>query len=63
MPQRRSNSGMFWGAILILIGVLFLLDNFYFLDFGDLIHDFWPLILIAIGVAILGGLFRKSASH
>lgn len=44
---------MFWGAILILIGVLFLLDNFYFLDFGDLIHDFWPLILIAIGAKLL----------
>ena len=40
----------FWLAIiLILIGVLFLLDNFYIIDIGDL-WDFWPLLLIGIGI-------------
>ncbi|MCL5029346.1 MAG: PspC domain-containing protein [Bacteroidetes bacterium] len=45
--QRRRNIG---GMILIVIGVLFLMDNFIpRFHFGD----FWPLILIAIGVALL----------
>lgn len=53
MNQRKSNNGMFWGFILVIIGILFLLDNFYILDFGDIISTFWPLILIAIGVKML----------
>jgi phage shock protein PspC (stress-responsive transcriptional regulator) len=45
-PKRRSIGGI----ILIIIGVLFLLDNFFpKYDFGD----FWPLILIAIGAGLL----------
>jgi predicted membrane protein len=50
---QRSSSGLFWGFILILFGVLFLLDNFYILDFGDIIRTFWPLILVAIGIKII----------
>ncbi len=53
MSQSGTNSGLFWGAILVLFGVLFLLDNFYILDFGDFISTFWPLILVAIGIKIL----------
>jgi predicted membrane protein len=52
---------MFWGAVLILFGVLFLLDNFYILDFSELIHDFWPLILVAIGIKILYDRSRQPA--
>ena len=45
--EKRRNIG---GAILIVIGVLFLMDNFVpRFHFGD----FWPLILIAIGVGLL----------
>lgn len=45
--QKRRNFG---GAILIVIGVLFLMDNFIpRFHFGD----FWPLILIAIGIALI----------
>jgi lia operon protein LiaF len=39
--------------MMILFGVLFLLDNLRVLDFGEVIHDFWPLILVAIGVKML----------
>jgi predicted membrane protein len=53
MSQTGKNNGIFWGGMLILFGVLFLLDNFYFLDFGDIISTYWPLILVAIGVKIL----------
>lgn len=45
--HRRRNIG---GFVLIIIGVLFLMDNFVpRFHFGD----YWPLILVAIGVALL----------
>jgi phage shock protein PspC (stress-responsive transcriptional regulator) len=37
-------------TILILLGILFLLDNLFpYFDFGD----YWPIILIVIGVGII----------
>ena len=48
--QHRQKRRSFWGTVLIIIGVLFLLDNFFpRFDLGD----FWPLILIAIGAGLL----------
>ncbi|MFZ2054055.1 MAG: DUF5668 domain-containing protein [Candidatus Aminicenantales bacterium] len=63
---RHSSGRIFWGLILILLGVLFLFDRMGRLDFGDLISRWWPLILIAAGLwhlianqfrDIIGGLF------
>jgi len=51
----------FWGIIMILFGVIFLLDNLNMLDIGDLLHNFWPLILVAIGVKII--MTRKSPNQ
>lgn len=54
MNGRVANSqGRLWmGLILIAIGVVFLLDNLYIIDFnfGRFIGRFWPSILIIIGV-------------
>jgi predicted membrane protein len=49
------------GAILILLGLLFLFDNIgiYRLDFVELIEDYWPLVLIAIGAALI---YRQTRS-
>ena len=53
----RSNT-LFWGAILILAGALFLLSNLNILsiDVGAIL---WPLIIILIGVWILVGVFVR----
>ena len=50
-PQISRKSGSITGGVvLIAIGILFLLDKFIpEFSFGD----FWPLILIAIGVGII----------
>jgi len=53
MNHSKGSSGIFWGGILILLGLLFLLDNFYYIDFGDIITTYWPLILVAIGIKII----------
>lgn len=47
----RNN--LFLGIILITFGLFFLLDNLDVADFGDLIHDFWPLLIIVWGLSIL----------
>ena len=44
----RPIGRMVAGAVLILLGVLFTLDNFGVLDAGDLFR-YWPLILIGAG--------------
>lgn len=44
----KINSG---GVILIVIGVLFLLSNFGLVPWGSL-WRFWPLLLVAGGVAM-----------
>jgi phage shock protein C len=45
--DHKSNRPHIFGAILIILGVLLLLDNFV------RFHVFWPLLLILIGVGIL----------
>jgi len=46
----QNNRSIYAGAFLILLGGIFLLDNFVpHFHFGD----FWPLILIGLGFAII----------
>ncbi len=44
----------FWGALFISLGVLILLNNFYYLNFGwsDL-WKFWPVVLVLLGLTIV----------
>ena len=51
--QHQSRSHFYWGLILIILGSLFMLDNFNYMDFGDIISTFWPVILIIIGLKII----------
>lgn len=48
-----------FGVILVLFGFLFLLDNLGIADFGDVIHRFWPLILIIWGFILLFNAKKK----
>jgi phage shock protein PspC (stress-responsive transcriptional regulator) len=50
LAQKSNNRSLLGGIVLIVIGMLFLADNFIpHIHFGD----FWPLILIAVGVGLL----------
>ena len=53
MPTRKhTKAGVIIGAVLIILGAIFLLDNFNFIpdvDFSIL----WPLILVAIGIVFI----------
>lgn len=51
--MRRSNS-VFWGGLLLLIGIGWLLRNMGFLQFNwQEISRFWPVLLILAGVIVL----------
>ena len=55
-----SNKSIYAGAFLILLGGIFLLDNFIpHFHFGD----FWPLILIGLGLAIILNGRNKSVNE
>jgi len=51
-PPRKSNGAMVIGIILILMGTAFLLHEFDFISFWE-IHRFWPVALVAAGIALI----------
>lgn len=53
MSEHRTLGRVFWGLLLVVLGILFLLDRTGTLDFGDLVARFWPVIFILIGISIL----------
>jgi phage shock protein PspC (stress-responsive transcriptional regulator) len=56
-PARPAvrNGGLWFGLILILLGGLFLAENLLHFNIGQ----FWPVILIFIGLLMLVPIFRK----
>ena len=51
--SHKFHQNYFWGAVFILFGILFLLDNLRLLDIGDFFSNFWPFVLIIIGAYII----------
>lgn len=61
MSTSQSHDGrMTWGLIIVAVGILFLLDNLHMLDFGEVISNYWPLILVFIGLRMI--IARKRAA-
>lgn len=51
MAKTIASQARYWfGATLIALGVLFLLDNLGVLDFGNFIGTCWPSALIVVGL-------------
>jgi Cell wall-active antibiotics response 4TMS YvqF/Domain of unknown function (DUF5668) len=44
---------IFWGALLLVVGLVFLLDRTGTVDAGTLISDWWPLLVIIGGALLL----------
>ena len=42
---------LFWGLFLLGAGTVLLLRRFHLIDFSWTMHNFWPLIVIVIGVS------------
>ena len=49
--SNKKQESLFWGIVLLLIGAIFLMDNLGIdIDVWIIVEDYWPLILIAIGI-------------
>lgn len=48
----------FWGSLLIVFGLLMLLDRLDIISFGEVMRNYWPLILVVIGAKLI--LFPKA---
>lgn len=62
----KSNSGMLGGMVLLVVGTIWLFNNFgvFRFDFGDFMSQAWPLVIIIIGVYVLfGAKIKGSTSH
>jgi hypothetical protein len=46
-PQRKKDS-LIWGAILIIVGAIFFLENFH-IDVWNYVWKLWPVALIVWG--------------
>ncbi|MCK9399670.1 MAG: PspC domain-containing protein [Bacteroidales bacterium] len=51
-PPRRNNGTLIAGLILIAIGAIFLADRFL-PNIRIHLHDFWPLIIVIAGIALI----------
>lgn len=58
IPQSIPTGSIFWGMLLIILGFFLLLANFDLISFG-LLFDFWPMLVIAIGIKMLYESTRK----
>ena len=50
--SRQSTWRIAFGVVLLLLGIGFLLVNFYVIDIGP-VWRFWPLIIVALGLSRL----------
>jgi len=51
---------LFWGITLVLVGALLLFDNLGYASFHEVLHDYWPLLLVLWGGLIL---FRRTDTN
>lgn len=50
VKKTQTNNSLFWGLLLILLGGLFFMQNYFEIDVWNL---FWPLILVFIGLFLI----------
>lgn len=51
-----------WGGLLVLMGVIFLLDNLGAISLRTAVR-FWPLLLILLGLYLVAGYFKGSGGN
>lgn len=58
-PEPLKSGSIFWGTILMALGGILLLANFEVIDY-DTLFDFWPVVVIVIGMKLIFDYFRKN---
>jgi TM2 domain-containing membrane protein YozV len=57
-PKAMKAGSIFWGAVLMALGFVFLLANFEVISYGT-VFDFWPVFIIVIGIKLVIDYFSK----
>jgi TM2 domain-containing membrane protein YozV len=60
IPEFMKTGSVFWGIVLMVLGVVLLMANFEFLISYDRIWNLWPLVVIIIGVKLVADYYAKS---
>lgn len=58
IPEMVKSGSIFWGAILMLLGVILLFANFEVISY-DTIGEFWPVAIIIIGIKFISDFYKK----
>ncbi len=58
LPEVVKTGSIFWGLILLALGVILLLANFDVIDYDTLL-DFWPVLVIIIGLKLIYNYLTK----
>jgi predicted membrane protein len=58
--HKSQSSSLFWGLMLVALGGLIFLHNTDILHFDEIISDYWPLLIVVLGVYIILQSYRKS---
>jgi uncharacterized membrane protein HdeD (DUF308 family) len=52
LPEIASSGSIFWGAVLIVLGVVLIMANFEVISY-DALFDFWPIAVIVVGLKLV----------
>jgi phosphotransferase system glucose/maltose/N-acetylglucosamine-specific IIC component len=60
LPEFVRTGSVFWGIVLMILGVVFLMANFDFLVTYSGIWNLWPLVVIIFGVKLVVDYMAKN---
>jgi len=52
LPEIAASGSIFWGIVLIILGVVLILANFEVISY-DALFDFWPIAVIVVGLKLV----------
>jgi len=60
-PEAVKSGSIFWGVFLLALGGILLLTNFDIISY-KIVFDFWPFVIIVIGVKLVADYVSKKNS-
>jgi len=58
LPEFVKTGSVFWGAVLLALGVILLMANFDIISY-DTVFRFWPIVIIIVGVKLVADFAAK----
>ncbi len=58
LPEFVKTGSVFWGIVLLALGVILLMANFDIISY-DTVFDFWPVVIIVVGVKLVADFVTK----